>query len=149
MNMQNVTQRLVKSMTKDSTLQLRIDAHDMRYLRLASENAQMSLSDFVRRELEPSIIAAKIADIAKDFSFITSVTLFGSLARGEQTDASDIDVAIETDAPYKWMGEHGMGRFASRIEETAGRTVDVVKAKYCSAALVEEIARDGRVVYVR
>ena len=136
-------------MTKDDTLQLRIDARDMRYLRLASENSQMSLSDFVRRELEPSIVAAKIADIAKEFSFITSVRLFGSMARGEQTDASDIDIAIETDAPYRWMGEHGMGRFVSKIEEAAGRGVDVVKEKYCSAALAEEIARDGRVVYAR
>ena len=136
-------------MAKDDTLQLRIDARDMRYLRLASEKSQMSLSDFVRRELEPSIVAAKVADIAKDFGFITSVKLFGSMARGEQTDSSDIDIAIDTDAPYKWMGEQGMGRFISRIEEAAGRSVDVVKAKYCSAALAEEIARDGRVVYVR
>ena len=136
-------------MAKDATLQLRIDARDMRYLRLASENSQMSLPDFVRRKLEPSIVAAKIASIAKDFSFITNVKLFGSMARGEQVDTSDIDIAIETDAPYKWMGEHGMGRFVSGIEKSTGRSVDVVKAKYCSAALAEEIARDGRVIYAR
>ena len=136
-------------MAKDDTLQLRIDAQDMRYLRLASQKSRVSLSDFVRRELEPSIVAAKIADIAKDFAFITSVKLFGSMARGEQTDTSDIDIAIDTDAPYKWMGEQGMGRFVSKIEEVTGRSVDVVKAKYCSTTLAEEIERDGRVIYAR
>lgn len=138
-----------KGMAKNETLQLRINSIDMQYLRAASESAHMSLSDFVRRELEPIIVAAKIAEIAKDFSFIASIKLFGSMARGEQSDCSDIDIAIETDSPYRWMGDKGMGRFVARLEEAAGRNVDVVKAKYCSAALAEEIARDGRVVYAK
>ena len=136
-------------MAKSETIQLRTDALDMRYLRIAAEGAQMSLSDFVRHELEPAIVAAKIADIAKDFSYIASAKLFGSMARGEQGADSDVDIAIETDGPYKWMGEQGMGRFIARVEEAVGRSVDVVKAKYCSPALAEEIDRDGRVVYVR
>ena len=104
---------IAETMAKDDTLQLRIDAQDMRYLRLASQNSQMSLSDFMRRQLEPSIVAAKIADIAKDFSFITSVKLFGSMARSEQTDTSDIDIAIARDY------ENGQEEAETRYSQSA------------------------------
>ncbi|MBQ9003266.1 MAG: nucleotidyltransferase domain-containing protein [Eggerthellaceae bacterium] len=136
-------------MAKSETLQMRLDSDDMRCLRVASARSGMTLSDYVRRELEPSIVSAKIAEIARDFDYITTVTLFGSMARGEQTDDSDVDVAIETDAPYKWMGERGVGRFVARVEEAVGRSVDLVKTKYCSEDLAEEIERSGRTVYAR
>lgn len=136
-------------MTKSETLQLRIDPSDMKYLRQASEDARMPFPDFVRRQLEPAIVAAKIADIARDFGYIARAKVFGSFARGDQDAGSDIDIAVETDGPYKWMGEQGMGRFIARVEEATGRDVDVVKAKYCPEALAQAIEREGRLVYER
>ncbi len=136
-------------MAKSDTLQLRIDPFDMQYLRKASDGHQMSLSDFARHELEPAIVAAKVSDIARDFPFIKRVTMFGSMARGEHDSASDIDLAIETDGAYRWMGDAGMGRFVGRVEEATKRGVDVVKKKFCSTALAESIERDGRLVYER
>ena len=136
-------------MTKSDTLQLRLTAADMEALRRASKRACMKLSEFVRHQMEPVIVASMIAEIAADFDYITSVRLFGSVARGDHGPTSDIDVAIETDGAYRWMGERGMGRFVSRLEDATGRSVDVVKAKYCSPELSAEIDRSGRIVYER
>ena len=136
-------------MSKSETLQLRLDPDDMLHLRKASDAAGSKMSDFVRRLIEPAIISSKIAEIARDFDYITNIKLFGSMARGGHEADSDIDLSIETDGPYKWMGEQGMGRFVGRLEEATGRSVDVVKAKFCSAELAAEIERDGRLVYER
>ena len=136
-------------MTKSETLQIRIDSMDARCLRDAAQKEHMTLSKFVRHELEPAIISAKVADIARDFDYITRITLFGSMARHDHDERSDIDLAVETDGPYKWMGDRGMGRFVGRIEEDAGRSVDVVKLKYCTLQFAESVKREGRVVYER
>ena len=136
-------------MPKSETLQLRINPDEMLHLRKASDAAGLKMSDFVRRLIEPAIVASKIADIAGDYGYITSVKLFGSMARGDHEATSDIDIAVETDGPYKWMGERGMGRFVGRLEEATGRSVDVVKAKYCGKELAAEIERDGKLVYER
>ena len=136
-------------MAKSDVLQLRLDPFDMRCLRSASAKSGSSLSDFVRRQLEPSIIAEKIASIAGDFGYIVSVRMFGSMARGDFGDASDVDIAVETDGPCRWMGERGMGRFVRKIEDATGRSVEVVNPRYCSPTLAAEIARDGRLVYER
>ena len=109
----------------------------------------MKVSDYVRHLIEPAIASAKIAEIARDFSYITKVVMFGSMARGDHGEGSDLDIAVETDGPYRWMGEHGMGRFIGRLEEATGRSVDVVKAKHCNAGLAAQIERDGRLVYER
>lgn len=136
-------------MTKSEMIQLRFNPDDACCLRASAEKAQVSLSEYVRHELEPAIVAEKVAEIAPDFDFITRVMLFGSMARHEHGDDSDIDLAIETDGPYKWMGERGVGRFAGRIEAVAGRSVDVVKLKSCSPEFAESVMREGRLVYER
>ena len=136
-------------MSKSDVLQIRLDPADMQCLQRASAQACMPLSRFVRHKLEPTLVAAKIAAIASDFGYITRATLFGSMARGDHDEDSDIDIAIETDKPYKWMGDRGMGRFVARIEEATGRSVDVVKAKYCNPAIARAIEHDGRLVYER
>ena len=136
-------------MAKSETLQLRLDPEDMLSLRKASEAAGEKMSDFVRHLIEPAIITSKIADIARDFDYITRIRLFGSMARGEHNADSDIDLAIETDGPYKWMGKRGMGRFVARLEDATGRSIDVVKTQFCNEELAAEIARDGRLIYER
>lgn len=136
-------------MAKSDVLQVRLSPFDLECLQRASADAQMPLSSFVRRELEPAIVAVKIAIVARDFDYITRATLFGSMALGDHGADSDIDVAIETDKPYKWMGDKGMGRFIARIKEATGRDVDVVKAKYLKPEVAAVIEREGKVVYER
>lgn len=136
-------------MAKSETMQVRIDPDDLRCLRNRSEAAGMKVSDYVRHLIEPAVVAERIAEIASDYSFITKVVMFGSMARGDHGKDSDLDIAIQTDGPYRWMGECGMGRFVGRLEEAVGRGVDVVKSKNCSTELAAQIERDGRLVYER
>ncbi len=55
---------------------------------------------------------------------VYNVRVFGSLARGEATDTSDIDLLVEWD--YERMSSWGGMGFNIELEELLGRDVDVV-----------------------
>jgi uncharacterized protein len=72
----------------------------------------------------------------------TNVRVFGSVARGEDTDDSDIDILVDLDAGVGLIGLIGLGR---ELEEILGRRVDVVparglKADVAADALAEAVA---------
>jgi len=70
-----------------------------------------------------------------------AVYLFGSHARGEVRDASDIDIAIlpRSDLPSAFFGE-----LAATIEEsTIPYDVDIVDLREVSPAFREEVIRTG------
>ncbi len=54
---------------------------------------------------------------------ITRIGIFGSVARGEHTPDSDVDVLVE--APV--LGLFSMGSIKGSLEELFGRPVDVVR----------------------
>ena len=73
------------------------------------------------------ILKEAMPELARDFQ-VTRVALFGSYARGEQTDESDIDVLVEIDPSI------GL-RFvdlADRIEALLGVRADVVSRRAIS-----------------
>lgn len=70
------------------------------------------------------ILRAAMPELAHDFR-VTRVALFGSYARGDQTEASDVDILVEVDPAI------GL-RFvdlADRIEELLGVHADVVSRR--------------------
>lgn len=68
-----------------------------------------------------SEIAEKVRPIAKAYG-IDKVYLFGSYARGEATEASDIDLYVELSKP---LGLRYCS-FFSDIEESVGKSVDII-----------------------
>ncbi len=74
------------------------------------------------------------------------VVLFGSLARGEGTVSSDVDVAI-------MPGRASPDTMATDVEVALGRAlrrpVDVVDLRYAPPLLRFEVARDGWLVLAR
>ncbi len=54
---------------------------------------------------------------------VTGVALFGSVARGEDTDESDLDIAVTTTEPENLMS---FVRVRELVEAHCGRRVDVV-----------------------
>ena len=54
---------------------------------------------------------------------VTRMGIFGSVARGEQTEKSDVDICIE--APP--MGLFLLSGFCLTLEELLGTTVDIVR----------------------
>jgi predicted nucleotidyltransferase len=71
---------------------------------------------------------------------IQAITLFGSIARGEGTDASDLDLCVILDPPNPLALVH----FRDAVQDLAGRRVDVVtRWPGMNPALQQEIERDA------
>jgi len=70
-----------------------------------------------------------------------AVWLFGSCARGDVRQSSDIDIAI---LPRDALSTGFFGELAADIEEsTIPYDVDLVDLRHANPALVEEVAREG------
>jgi predicted nucleotidyltransferase len=71
------------------------------------------------------------------------IGLFGSVARGDSTGSSDIDIVIEQENPDLFL----LGDIKSDLEELFGRHVDIVRMREnMNPYLFKRIKRD--VVYV-
>ncbi|MEZ4272985.1 MAG: nucleotidyltransferase family protein [Myxococcota bacterium] len=66
--------------------------------------------------------------------------LFGSVARNEATDSSDIDLLVEFDQP---VGIFGFLRIKRDLEEFLGRRVDLVERSSLRPALRDRIEAEA------
>jgi predicted nucleotidyltransferase len=74
---------------------------------------------------------------------VQSLSLFGSMARGENTATSDVDVYVEM--PPKAFKVVALKLY---LQELLGTTVDVVrKSPYLDKFLIHEINRDGICIF--
>ena len=73
---------------------------------------------------------------------VAHAAVFGSVARGEATDASDIDVMVELDE-QRPMGIFEYARLKLYINEILGGASDVVNRKTLKPLLRESILRDA------
>ena len=73
---------------------------------------------------------------------ISRLGIFGSYARGEATESSDIDLAVELDGP---MGLNFVA-MANEIEELFGTKVDVVPKRAIKPAYLPSVEKD--ILYV-
>ncbi|HTX90273.1 MAG TPA: nucleotidyltransferase family protein [Anaerolineales bacterium] len=71
---------------------------------------------------------------------VKSLAVFGSLARGEATPASDIDVLVEFDRP---VGLFEFIRLKMYLEELTGRQVDLVTPDALRPAMRADILREA------
>lgn len=136
-------------MSGEATLKVQVSEDDMRVLHAVADERGASMSELARHCLEPTIVGGKVAEIASSFDYVDSVVLFGSMARGDHDDSSDIDLLVKMSRPSRWMGSNGIGRFLAAIEEATGRAVDFVTPDSCGLELAKDISRDGRLVYAR
>ncbi|WP_368148395.1 nucleotidyltransferase family protein, partial [Bacteroides cellulosilyticus] len=66
--------------------------------------------------------------------------LFGSVARNEQKETSDIDIYVETETPNPFL----IVRMKAYLEKLLGCSVDVIRAhKNMNAFLKQQIEKDG------
>ena len=86
----------------------------------------------------------KSMNILKDKYGITSLSLFGSTARGEQKEGSDIDLFVDTETanPFLLMDAKDF------LEQLVGRSVDIIRNhKNLNPRLRSRIERDGVTVF--
>lgn len=77
---------------------------------------------------------------------VRSAVLFGSRARGDNRDDSDVDLLVEweTDAPVSLLGR---ARLQYLLEDALRQEVQVTKAPVRRAGLKSEIEKDGVLVF--
>ena len=99
-------------------------------------------SNKVSREEVIRFISAHKADFEKNFG-VQKIGLFGSFARGEASEESDIDIVVELEKPdlFYLIG------IKQTIEEALGSRVDVVRLRdKMNKVLRHRIERDA--IYV-
>lgn len=93
--------------------------------------------------LEISTIRHAVQRVAQAYG-LTRVTLFGSFARGEADDTSDVDLVVETSRPLGFA----RGAIYNELEEELGRPVDIVFGAASLYPFVREaVERDGVTLY--
>ena len=74
---------------------------------------------------------------------IQGLSLFGSVARGDATPGSDVDLAAELD-PEARIGMFAIGALERRLAELLGRRVDLLSEPVEKQRLRTNIDRDRR-----
>ena len=73
---------------------------------------------------------------------ITELGIFGSYVRGEQTEASDVDILVEFDSNFKF-GLFTYCHIENYISDTLGRKVDLVMKRslkpYIGKSILQEV----------
>lgn len=85
----------------------------------------------------------KNADFLKDTYHVEKIGVFGSVARGENTDTSDIDVLVEFSEP---IGMFKFIKLEEYLSELIGKKIDLVTKNALKPAIKEDILQE--VVYV-
>lgn len=96
--------------------------------------------------MEPlEIIKAQIAELKPTLQLdyhITELGIFGSYVRGEQTEASDVDILVEFDPSFTF-GLVTYGKIENYIADTLGKKVDLVMKRalkpYIGKRILQEV----------
>lgn len=83
-----------------------------------------------------------LAEARKDLDgfFVAGLWLFGSFARGEASDDSDVDLLVELDRP---VGLFHFVRLQRYLEERLGRRVDLVTRDALRPELKGQVEREA------
>ncbi len=95
----------------------------------------------MKRDDALKILAANQERLLKDFS-VKSLSIFGSVARGEATETSDIDVLVEFQEG-KIVGLFEFIRLMHFLEEILGCKVDLATPDALRKEMREEILREA------
>ena len=75
--------------------------------------------------------------------------LFGSFARGEQREDSDVDILVRFDRSASHIGLFAYTRMHRELEEKLGRKVDLVEEGTLRPAVLQAAKHDLKTIYER
>ncbi len=79
-----------------------------------------------------------IVPILKSYE-VTKAGIFGSLARGEETDDSDIDILVEIKSNYSLLK---FIELKIKLEEVLSKKIDLVEYDFVNPLIKENILRE-------
>jgi hypothetical protein len=82
----------------------------------------------------------KILSVASEHGMV-NVRLFGSVARGEETPESDIDLLVDLEAGYSLLD---LGGALIKLQELLGRKVDIVTERGLHWYVRDKIMNEAR-----
>ncbi len=89
-------------------------------------------------------ILKKTSNTLKSKYGIISLSLFGSAARDEQKENSDVDVFVETQTPNPFL----LMEAKEYLEKSMGRSVDIIRNhRNLNPRLKKRIEKDGIIVF--
>lgn len=94
------------------------------------------------KETAQKIISSELPLLAKKY-YVKNIGIFGSVARGEQTPKSDIDILVEFSAP---IGFFDFIKLENELSNLLGRKVDLISKKAMKPAIKDIILNE--VAYV-
>jgi predicted nucleotidyltransferase len=89
-----------------------------------------------------------VSTLLADDSRVAYAIVFGSAGRAQLGPNSDLDIALGL-AAGSTLGVLEMGALAARLEDAAGRPVDLILLDEAPPALAYRVFRDGQAVAVR
>lgn len=93
------------------------------------------------------LVIDQIIEIAKSYSFIEAVYLFGSQAKGEASVNSDIDIAVLLENDYTGSsGEIKIELYENLIKKGLDN-IDLVILNQASALLKYEVVKENYLIY--
>lgn len=128
---------------------LREESPDLARLERKIDQILYAFVQCPNREKQKEEVVAAVRRVTERYPQVRKVWLFGSFARGEQTDESDVDLRIELD-PDSSFNLHDLEHYSKEIERLTGRDCDVVSAKRIkNKSLANAIERDKELIYER
>jgi predicted nucleotidyltransferase len=91
----------------------------------------------------PTLLAidAQLRKVLARFPSLVLAVLFGSVAQGRQTNASDLDIAV---AAKKALTAAEKFAIIEALAESTGRPIDLIDLKVAAEPLLGQIVRHGR-----
>ena len=93
-------------------------------------------------------LLARLREVLRTEPNVRFAAIFGSVARGDESEASDLDMAIDFDR----RDRRGRIRLASKVEAVSGRRAQLLHLRdveLCAPDLLGEILVEGRVLVDR
>jgi uncharacterized protein len=87
---------------------------------------------------------ARIAEICRRFG-VKELALFGSVARGDESDDSDVDL-LYVAGPDARLG-FAINQLEDELEAVFGRSVDLVSRKALHRLIRERVEREAQTLY--
>ena len=97
--------------------------------------------------MSTQVMTQQIADYIKTQP-VLKAWLFGSFARGEEQEDSDVDLLVKFDRSIP-IGLFAFARMHRELEERVGRKVDLVEEGTLRPAVQKTANRDMKVIYER